>query len=248
MVVQIAVIMLIASPLLGASFFHGNLAGGALFGISLSDPLAFLQATLASRMFIPSFLLAALLIAALYFFTGGRSFCSWVCPVSLLTEIGDSLRRRIGMGERSFPLAWTRWTLAVVLAVSLLAKVPLFEVISPIGITTRAVMFKAWLPLAIVAAIVAVELFVARRIWCRSLCPVGGFYSLLGRFSPVRIRFERERCTFCGDCEKICHFEEVLDYPLRGGGSQVVAGDCTRCGDCVDVCRTRALKFGTGYR
>jgi ferredoxin-type protein NapH len=246
--VQLGVIALIASPLVGLSAFNGNLAAGELLGIGLADPLAFLQATLASRLFVPSFLGAALLVTALYFATGGRSFCGWVCPVYLLTEMGDKLRDRLGFGERRFSLAGTRWTLAVTLIVSPIVGIPLFEILSPIGIATRAVMFKGVLPLLLPAAILLVEIFVARRIWCRSLCPAGGFYSLLGRFSPVRMRFSKERCTDCGDCEKVCPVEEVLAFPLRQGGTQVTAGDCTRCGKCIDVCHGNALKFGVGYR
>lgn len=246
--VQIAVIALIASPLLGLSVFRGNLAAGELFGIGLADPLALVQATLASRIFMPSFLGAALIIAVFYFLIGGRTFCGWVCPVYLLTELGDKLRERLGSGERLLPLSGLRWAFGATAAISLMTMVPLFEVLSPIGITTRAIMFKAWQPLTLLAAIVLVEVFVARRVWCRSLCPAGGFYSLLGRYSPVRVGFKKERCNGCGECLNVCPVEEVLTSPLEREGLQVASGDCTRCAACVDVCPTRALELGAGYR
>lgn len=247
-VVQLAVIALIASPRAAQTVFQGNLSSGALLGIGLSDPLAFLQATVASRLFIPSFFGSAVIIAVLYFLTGGRSFCGWVCPVYLVTEIGDKLGSRIGTCRKHYPLATNRWVLAATLVLALVTAVPIFEIISPIGVLARAVMFGAYAPLLLVGAIVVVEVAVSRRIWCRSLCPVGGFYALLGRFSPLRVAFTQELCTKCGECSRVCPVEEVLEAPLVTGAGQVASGDCTRCGACIDACQPRALRMGIGYK
>jgi len=246
--VQLGAIALIASPLAGLNLFRGNLAAGDLLGVGLADPLAFMQATLASHIFILSFFGSALTVAVFYFVIGGRTFCGWVCPVYLVTELNDRLSRYLGVAERSYRLSGTRWSLAVTLSVSLLAGIPLFEILSPIGITSRAIMFKSWMPLLLVLGIMIVEAFAARRIWCRSLCPVGGFYALLGRFSPLRVGFSRQRCTGCGECSRVCPVEEVLAPSLVDGSGQVTSGDCTRCGDCIDICPSKALNVNIWYK
>ncbi len=246
--VQLAVIALIGSPLAGLSFFQGNLSAASLFSVALADPLAFLQASLAGRVFVASFLGSALLVALFYFLLGGRTFCGWVCPVYLLTELADKIRARLGSGKRTMSLSGTRWSFVVVLLISPVAGIPLFEVVSPIGVVTRAVMFGAWLPLLLIGAILVVEVVIARRVWCRSLCPVGGFYSLLGRFSPVRVSFIESKCTNCGECTQACPVEEVLVPSLEHHAGQIVSGDCTRCGACIDVCAPGALRTVIGYK
>lgn len=247
-IVQLLMIALLASPLAGLAIFRGNLAAGELLGLPLADPLAFLQALVGGRVLVLSYLGSVLLVMGFYFLLGGRSFCGWVCPVGLLTELADTLRHRFGSGQLTLPLVSNRWSLVLVLLVVMLSGVPLFEMFSPIGIVGRAIMFGSLLPLLLVAAIVLLELLVAKRVWCRSLCPLGGFYSLLASISPLRIGFVAERCTDCNACRGACPVEEVLQPSLELNHPQVAAGDCMRCMACLDACPAGALKVSVGYR
>ncbi|HEY6009256.1 MAG TPA: 4Fe-4S dicluster domain-containing protein, partial [Geobacteraceae bacterium] len=165
----------------------------------------------------------------------------------LLTELADRLRQRLGSGGTVYPLEFKHPVLFVTLVVTLLTGLPLFEVLSPIGIVTRALMFGAGSALWLIAAVLLVEVFHARRLWCRSLCPLGGFYALVGSLSPVKVRYHRAQCTRCGECVAVCPVEEVLAPSLEEGVALVRSGECTRCGRCVDSCPGGALCLGMGY-
>ncbi len=243
---QVAIILLILSPLAGLHVFQGNLASATLFGVRLTDPLAALQVMLAGRGIVPAFAGSALLVAGLYFLLGGRTFCSWVCPVYLLTELSDKLRTRLGSGDNTYSLKLKLGTLLLTVIVTTVTGLPFFETLSPIGIFNRALLFDGGVALLLIAALLLVEITVSRRLWCRSICPAGGLYSLVGRFSPVRIKYNRARCSACGNCMKACPVEEVLVPSLMTGAPTVLSGECTRCGRCIDTCPEGALRMGIG--
>jgi ferredoxin-type protein NapH len=245
---QILVLALILSPLAGAGVFQGNLASALLFGVQLADPLAVLQVLLASRVAVPAFVGAALLVATAYFLAGGRTFCSWVCPVYLITELAGKLRGSSGENGLMLRLDLKSWALLLTLVVTFLTALPLFEILSPIGIVGRALVFGVNGSLLVLAVILLAEMFVARRVWCRSLCPAGGFYALMGSGSPVKVRYHRARCTGCGNCQKACPVAEVLAPSLTDGVPLVRSGECTRCGACIDCCPGGALSMGMGYK
>jgi len=77
---------------------------------------------------------------------------------------------------------------------------------------------------------------VARRAFCRYLCPGGALYSLIGRFRILRIRRIAENCNNCAKCNVACEFG--LD-PLRDNFGQ----ECNNCAACVAICPSDAMTF-----
>ncbi|MFQ9181590.1 MAG: 4Fe-4S binding protein [Eggerthella lenta] len=41
-------------------------------------------------------------------------------------------------------------------------------------------------------------------MWCRSLCPLGGFYEALGRFGQVNVKIDPAACIHCDACKHAC--------------------------------------------
>jgi len=80
------------------------------------------------------------------------------------------------------------------------------------------------------------DLLVAKRGFCRYLCPGGALYSLMGRFRLFRIKRVVESCNDCAKCTAVCEFG--LD-PLRDNFGQ----ECNNCTACIAVCPTDAMTF-----
>ena len=77
---------------------------------------------------------------------------------------------------------------------------------------------------------------VAPRFWCRSFCPGGALYTLLGKFRIIHIKRDEKACTLCTDCNVIC---PMALKPM----TDKTGLECDSCGLCIDVCGDRALKY-----
>lgn len=262
-VVQIAVFMLFLTPLAlmalkvieveGESVFYGTLSSSFIANtVHLMDPFSFLQVLAASK-WLPaaSYLIGPAIILALYVTVRARAFCGWVCPVNLVCEMADYVSEKTGIhGKRKNPAAVPAplpkntkvWVALAVLVLSALTCIPLFEILSPVGALSKAIVLGSTLGLWTLLAIVLIEVFVPGRIWCRTLCPLGGFYQALGRIGLLNVKMEYDKCIHCNACKDVCLANpEILDPVLRNTETLVASGDCMACGKCVDACPTKAL-------
>ncbi len=191
-------------------------------------------------------LLGALIVVLLYTALGGRAFCGWVCPVGLVSDAAHWWKRRFKVrGQIHVARSGRFWIMALALPVSALTGVAAFEWLSPVGIVQRELIYGPTVGAAVtIAAIALMDVFVLRDGWCGSLCPLGAFFSLLGRFSLVRIRFAAERCDRCGDCAVICPEPHVIDFHAMEEKSFIDSGDCLNCARCLEVCTRDAYHFG----
>ena len=134
---------------------------------------------------------------------------------------------------------------AAVLALSAVCSVPVFELVNPISAVNKAVLFGSFAGVFTLAAIVLAELFWARRVWCRALCPLGGMYETLGCVGLASVKINHDACVNCGACQRACLCDpKILDDALAGEADRVAAGDCMLCGKCVDACPHSALEIG----
>ncbi len=246
-VTQVSIMLLyILANIYGINYLMGNLSSSlVLETIPLSDPFAVLQMIFAGAVISFDIALGALIISIFYFILGGRAFCSWVCPVNIITDSANFLRRVFKFDEVQKKQPATRnlryWLILISFIISYFMGVAAFELISPVSMVHRGLIFGLGFGLATMIVIFLFDLFVLKNGWCGHICPLGGFYSLIGRFSLIRVHHSHNRCTNCMKCKVVCPEIQVLH--MINKSSEAVLDECTNCGRCIEVCEDNALNF-----
>ena len=66
------------------------------------------------------------------------------------------------------------------------------------------------------------------------LCPLGAVYSVFNPIAVFRYRIDKEKCTGCGACARVCKMQ--VD-PAKN----VNHAECIRCGACKDACPVKVI-------
>ncbi|MCB1877689.1 MAG: quinol dehydrogenase ferredoxin subunit NapH [Chromatiales bacterium] len=224
----------------------GTLSSSEFLGvIPMADPFAVLQMFFTGHVLNAEVVIGALIILGFYAILGGRTFCSWVCPINPVTDLAAWLRKRLGFGPACNLNRNTRMiVLALALVLSAITGVAAFEWISPISMLHRELIFGIGLGLTAVLGIFLFDLFIVRNGWCGHICPLGAFYSVVGRVAGLlQVHFDGPTCTHCGECAKVCPEPQVLNLKKAAATGRVEPGDCTNCGRCIPVCPEDTLHF-----
>ncbi len=225
-----------------------------------SCPIGSLQAVLGARDTYFSWYVGGFLVAVGA--SMGRFVCGWLCPFGWLQDIlhripipkGWKRFRRLP-GEKILSLF--RYVVLVVLVILL----PLFLVdilgqgspyfcswVCPsgtlsgllllagnVGLRSVAGWLFAWKNL--ILAITILASIIIYRPFCRYVCPLGAIYGLFNPVALYRFEVDKENCTSCGRCQKVCKLDiKVFETPNSTA--------CIRCGDCITACPHNAIQHG----
>ena len=223
----------------------GTTWSGNFFGFMISDPLAGLG-QFAAGLSMHQPLLLAILIPVLLTLLFGRFYCGWICPAIFLYELNTNIRmmlKRMGLrvGSKGISLNLKYYVLALGVLLSGFFGTVFFASIYPPAIIGRELFYAIALGgfssgLVFFILTLLFDLLVARRGFCRYLCPGGALYSLLGRYRVLRIQRIVAECNDCAKCNAVC--ELGLD-PLNDGFGQ----ECNNCTACIAICPTDGLEF-----
>ncbi|MDD4028454.1 MAG: 4Fe-4S binding protein [Caldisericia bacterium] len=183
-------------------------------------------------------LLLSILVTSFLF---RRSFCGQFCPLGTLQELFSSMGNQIksiGVLRKKTKKDSFRWTKYIVIAAFI--AVPWF---------TSSLFFRSIDPWVAYAHITTLEIFglflwgflillfsllgsfIWDRFFCKYLCPLGGFLSILSPLGMFRIVRNTTHCTSCNKCNvvcpmniDVCHLDEITD------------SECIMCFQCIDAC------------
>lgn len=184
----------------------------------------------------------------------GRWFCGWACHLVALQDLCAWLLKKAHIRPRPIRSRLLIW-------IPLLAGIHLFfwplfvraYSDSPAPPLSDGLMrddFWETFPGPVVATLTLVVCgfvivyLLGSKGFCTYACPYGGFFGVVDRFAPGRIRVT-DACKGCGHCSAICTSNVKVAKEVHEYGMVVDPG-CMKCLDCVSVCPEDALYYGFG--
>jgi polyferredoxin len=198
--------------------------------------------------FIPSLLkfinllsvsVVGFIVVLILTFVFGRVYCSSICPLGVFMDIVSFFSRKIMKKKKRFrykkPQNILRYSLLAVTVIFFTAgSIYFILLLDPYSNFGRIITYFVN-PVIILVTWMS---FTDGRLFCNTICPVGTLLGLLSRFSWFKIRFDKENCTLCGHCTRVCK-SDCMDFKMQ----MVDYSRCVTCFNCIPVCPSNSVKF-----
>lgn len=179
------------------------------------------------------------LILFLVLLFGRRIICGWGCPCVGIRET-VAFPFRINTVRSSASRIYFRHIKWIFFALYLVASGLI------IGYSNQvSIFYKAFLSLITVPYFLSLLLspWLGNRSYCRFICPYGATFGILNRIGFFGIKLDRQKCTSCGLCEKVCDMGIPVGTQGRECGQVKMIEECMGCARCVVACPVSALEI-----
>lgn len=220
-----------------------------------SCPIGALQAVIGSWNFKFAFYVAGFLM-----FVGalmGRFVCGWLCPFGLIQDMLHKIpfpkKIKTFRGDRLLrKLKYVILLVFVILLPMFLVDMvgqgsPYFcKLICPAGTleggiplvllneSLRSALGWLYAWKMVLLAVMIILSVIIYRPFCKYICPLGAVYSVFNPISVFKYRVDKEKCTRCGACARVCKMQAD---PAANANDL----ECIRCGQCKKVCPVGAI-------
>lgn len=171
----------------------------------------------------------AKIVGPLFF---GRGWCGWACWTAAILDLLPFKRPKQQRKHRLGILRYIIFVLSLGFTGALfLLKVNNIEQIMFVAFIAGNLLYYA-------VGIAFAYVFKDNRAFCKYVCPITAFLKPASYFALLRIKPNKELCTNCGACEKVCpmNVEILNDKRSRNNGTE-----CILCFECSKVCPQKAL-------
>ncbi|MGL5058178.1 MAG: 4Fe-4S binding protein, partial [Fusobacteriaceae bacterium] len=186
--------------------------------------------------------------SGLLIFFAGRFFCGWICALGTIQDIPAFFGKKKLLVPQKLDkyLRWIKYVVLVTIIyltwkTSTLVVNPYdpFAAYSHISAGWEELWGGYSVGFSILIGMIFVS-FLYERLFCRYICPLGAVYSILGKFSFLKINRDKETCVNCKKCTKVC--PAAIDVAQV---DKVKPVDCYSCMKCVAICPTKPGSLST---
>ncbi len=144
---------------------------------------------------------------------GNKLICGWACPFGALQELIYSFPVLKRIKKRKLPFALTNIIRGSLFAIMLLflfgiaegrKGTVIYHYLNPFNLFNLEFETVSILLTIILCLLGSLVIY---RPFCQFICPFGFLSWIAERFSIVRVRVDKEKCTQCGACIKACPLE-----------------------------------------